>query len=66
MAAMPLARMARQLAAQGNIRISNSGMNLSGQNSPASPNVTPNWTIKHNPKLFTVMIPLQEFPFIET
>ena len=51
MAAMPLARIARQLAAQGNIRISNSGMNLSGQNSPASPNVRPNWTIKHRPKI---------------
>lgn len=56
MAPIPLARIARQLAAQGNIKISKSGMNLSGQNSAASPNARPNWTTRHSPKLFMAMI----------
>jgi hypothetical protein len=66
MAAMPLARIARQLAAQGNIKISKSGMNLSGQNNPASPNARPSWTTKHSPRLFTVPNPMREVFFIGT
>lgn len=58
MAVMPLARIARQLAVHGNIKISKSGMNLSGQHSPASPNARPSWTTMHSTKLFTVMIPM--------
>src|ERR1700689_4228754 len=64
MAAMPLARIARQLTAQGNIKTSKSGMNLSGQNNPASPNARPSWTTKHSPKLFTVTNPMRGFLFI--
>ena len=54
MAAILFARIARQLAAHGNNKISNSGMNLSGQNNPASPNAKPSWTTKHSAKVFTV------------
>jgi len=61
MAAMPFARIPRQLAAQGNIRVSKSGMNLSGHNSPAIPNAKPSWTTKHSPKLFMARIPMREF-----
>jgi hypothetical protein len=50
MVAMPLARIQRQLAAQGNIRISKSGTNLFGQNSVASPKVRPSWTPAHSAK----------------
>src|SRR6202162_3419196 len=65
-AAMPLARIALRLAAQGNIRVSKSGMNLSGQNSPASPNARPSWTTKHSHRVVKVWIPMQEFLFIGT
>jgi len=41
MAAMPLARIARELAAQGNIRISKSGLKLSGQNNCKSASLAP-------------------------
>jgi hypothetical protein len=61
MAAMPLARIARQLAAQGNIRMSKSGMNLFGQRSAASPKARPSWTPAHNSKVFTARIPMREF-----
>jgi len=66
MAAIPFARIARQLAAQGNIRISKSGMNVSGHNNPASPNATPSWTTKHSSKLFTVRDSNARFLFIGT
>jgi hypothetical protein len=61
MAAMPLARIARLLAAQGNIRISKSGMNLFGQSSAASPKARPSWTPAHSSKVFTARIPIREF-----
>jgi hypothetical protein len=59
MAAMPLARIARRLAAQGNIKTSKSGMNLSGQNSAANPNATQTWTTKHSDRIFKVRIPMR-------
>ena len=58
MAAMPLARIARLLAAQGNIRISKSGMNLAGQSSAASPKARLGWTAAHSPKVFMARIPM--------
>jgi hypothetical protein len=61
MAAMPLARIARLLAAQGNIRSSKSGMNLFGQSSAASPKARPSWTPAHSPKVFMASIPMREF-----
>ncbi len=61
MAAMPLARIARLLAAQGNIRSSKSGMNLFGQSSAASPKARPSWTPTHSPKVFMASIPMREF-----
>jgi|HubBroStandDraft_1064217.scaffolds.fasta_scaffold00518_13 hypothetical protein len=64
MAAMPLARIQRQLAVHGNIRTSKSGMNFSGQSSAASPNVRPSWTPAHSPKALTVSIPMRELFFI--
>ena len=60
-AAMPLARIARLLAAQGNIRISKSGMNLFGQSSAASPKARPSWTPAYNPKVFMAGIPVRDF-----
>jgi len=60
-AASPLARTALELGAQGNIRISKSGMNLSGQNNPASPNPKPSCTTRHTPKVFTVEFPEEKF-----
>ena len=60
MAAMPLARIQRLLAVHGNIRTSKIGMNLSGHSSAANPNVRPNWTPAHSPKVFTVRIPMRE------
>jgi len=63
MAAMPFARIARQLATQGNIKVSNSGMNFSGHNSPAIPNAIPSWTTKHSPKLFTARDSNERIPF---
>jgi hypothetical protein len=66
MAAMPLARTARQVAAHGNIRISKSGTNLSGHSNPAIPNAILSWTTKHSPRLFMATIPMREFLFIGT
>jgi hypothetical protein len=66
MAAMPLARIARQLAAQGNIKISNSGMNLAGHNSPASPDIRPICITKHSPRWFKVMTPMRRTPSLES
>jgi hypothetical protein len=60
MAAMPLARIQRQLAFHGNIRTSKSGLNLFGQSSVASPNVRPSWTPAHSTKAFTVSIPMRD------
>jgi hypothetical protein len=57
---MPLARIARLLAAQGNIRISKSGMNLAGQSSAASPKARLNWTAAHSPKVFMARIPMMD------
>jgi hypothetical protein len=61
MAAMPLARIQRRLAAHGNIRMSKSGVNLSGHSSAASPKARPNWTAVHNPKVFIARFPMREF-----
>jgi hypothetical protein len=61
MAAMPLARIQRRLAAHGNIRMSKSGVNLSGHSSAASPKARPSWTPAHNPKVFMARIPMREF-----
>ncbi len=66
MAAMPLARIARLLAPQGNIRISKSGMNLSGQSSAASPKARLSWTAAHSPRVFMARIPMRAFSFIGT
>jgi hypothetical protein len=43
-----------------------SGMNLSGQNNPASPNAKPISTTKHNHRVSTVGIPMREFLYIGT
>lgn len=59
MAARPLARIARLVAAQGNIRISNSGMNLSGQKRPASPKAKPNSTMEQSAKVLTIIFPCE-------
>jgi hypothetical protein len=59
MAAMPLARIHRQLAVHGNIRTSKSGMKCSGHSSAASPNARPSWTTMHDTKVFTVRIPMR-------
>ena len=61
MAAMPWARIQRQLAAHGNIKMSKSGMNLPGQSRAASPKARPSWTPAHNPKVFMARIPMPEF-----
>jgi hypothetical protein len=63
MAAMLFARTARPLATHGNSRMSKSGASLSGQNNPANPNVSPNWTKKHTAKLFMVRISNGRVPF---
>jgi hypothetical protein len=60
---MLLARIARRLSAHGNIKTSKSGMNLSGQNSPAIPNATASWTTKYSHKSFTVNIPMRQISF---
>lgn len=57
----PIARMLwlrieRELATQGKIKISNSGINFSGHSNPASPKIRHIWTMKHNPRLFTFAI----------
>jgi hypothetical protein len=59
MAAMLCARIKRKLAAQGNSNMSKSGMNLSGQKSPATPNARHISTNRHTPKLF-MTIPMNE------
>jgi hypothetical protein len=56
MAATPFAQIARQLAAQGNIKVSKSGMNLSGQNHPLARMPDPSWTTKYSPKLLMIII----------
>ena len=54
MAAMPLARIARLLAAQGDTSgFPKSGMNLAGQSSAASPKARLNWTAAHQPQNYS-------------
>jgi hypothetical protein len=65
MAAMLLARNVRLLAAQGNIKTSNSGRIFSGQNSPATPNARQACTTRHNPRTLIFVIPTMNFLPIE-
>src|SRR5229473_6114983 len=57
MAAMLLARNLRLLAAQGNIKTSNSGRIFSGQNNPGTPNARQTCTTRHNPKTLIRYVP---------
>jgi len=57
MATMPLRRIARWLAGQGNINRPNSGISLSGQTKPATPNTRFSCAIRQNRKLSIAAIP---------
>src|SRR6202043_3139379 len=50
----------------GNNKTSKSGLNFSGQKSPASPNAKQLWITRHNSKTFMVLVPRQACPCIET
>src|SRR3984885_2500960 len=63
-AAMLLARIARQFAAQGNIKTSNSGRSLSGHNNPATPNARHIWTMRQSSKAFISKIPFVGLPLL--
>ena len=57
MATMPLRRIARWVAGQGNINRPKSGINLSGQIKPATPNTRFSCAIRQNSKLSMAAIP---------
>jgi hypothetical protein len=63
MATMPFTRIARQLAAQGNIRISKSGMNLSGHNKSCQPECQTQLDNKAQPQIVHGNDPNERIPF---